>query len=153
MTRKCILRDDNGPLCHSSVPVTTSSWNSYKQRLKQTDSSSYPDCGMDPQDVPHLVNCTLYRRGWLKRAYNNNQYSKDIEDKLRKRRTSCALFILNAESHNITSGNLKTMCGDVDCKTDGRVPLHQTPSNLLQLLATTKKDILQAIHTSCQYIN
>ena len=32
--------------------------NSYKKRLKQTDSSSYPDCGMDPQDVPHLFNCT-----------------------------------------------------------------------------------------------
>ena len=32
--------------------------NSYKKRLKQTDSSSCPDCGMDPQDVPHLFNCT-----------------------------------------------------------------------------------------------
>ena len=34
--------------------------NSYKKRLKQTYSSSYPDCGMDPQDVPHLFNCTAY---------------------------------------------------------------------------------------------
>ena len=33
--------------------------NSYKKRLKQTDSSSCPDCGMYPQDVPHLFNCTL----------------------------------------------------------------------------------------------
>ena len=32
--------------------------NSYKKRLNQTDSSSCPDCGMDPQDVPHLFNCT-----------------------------------------------------------------------------------------------
>ena len=34
--------------------------NSYKKRLKQTDSSSCPDCGMDPQDVPHLFNCTVH---------------------------------------------------------------------------------------------
>ena len=34
--------------------------NSYKKRLKQTDSSSCPDCGMDPQDVPHLFNCTAH---------------------------------------------------------------------------------------------
>ena len=34
--------------------------NSYKKRLKQTDSSSYPDCGMDPQDVPHWFNCTAH---------------------------------------------------------------------------------------------
>ena len=32
--------------------------NSYKKRLKQTDSSSCPECGMDPQDVPHLFDCT-----------------------------------------------------------------------------------------------
>ena len=32
--------------------------NFYKKRLKQTDSSSCTDCGMDPQDVPHLFNCT-----------------------------------------------------------------------------------------------
>ena len=76
--------------------------NSYKKRLKQTDSSSCADCGMDLQDVPHLFNCTAHPttltpkslwdrpvktirelsfldpenlnlgRGWLKRAYNNN---------------------------------------------------------------------------------
>ena len=34
--------------------------NSYKKRLKQTDSSSCPDCGMDPQDVPRLFNCTAH---------------------------------------------------------------------------------------------
>ena len=34
--------------------------NSYKKRLKQTDSSSCPDCGMYPQDVPHLFNCTAH---------------------------------------------------------------------------------------------
>ena len=28
--------------------------NSYQKRLKQSDSSRCPDCGMDPQDVPHL---------------------------------------------------------------------------------------------------
>ena len=39
--------------------------NSYKKRLKQTDSSNCPDCGMDPQDVPHLFNCTDH-------PYNNN---------------------------------------------------------------------------------
>ena len=33
--------------------------NSYKKRLKQTDSSSCPDCGMDRQDVPHLLNALL----------------------------------------------------------------------------------------------
>ena len=32
--------------------------NFYKKRLKQTDSSSCPDCGMHPQDVPHWFNCT-----------------------------------------------------------------------------------------------
>ena len=31
--------------------------NSYKKRLKQSDSSRCPDCGMDPQDVPHLFDC------------------------------------------------------------------------------------------------
>ena len=34
--------------------------NSYKKRLKQSDSSSCPDCGMDPQDVPHLFDCTSH---------------------------------------------------------------------------------------------
>ena len=34
--------------------------NSYKKRLKQTDSSSYPECGKDPQDIPHLFNCTAH---------------------------------------------------------------------------------------------
>ena len=37
--------------------------NSYKKQLKQTDSSSCPDCGMDPQNVPHLApNDTAYKR-------------------------------------------------------------------------------------------
>ena len=30
--------------------------NSYKKQLKQSESSSCPDCGMHPQDVPHLFN-------------------------------------------------------------------------------------------------
>ena len=34
--------------------------NSYKKRLKQSDSSSCPDCGMDPQDVPHLFDCMAH---------------------------------------------------------------------------------------------
>ena len=34
--------------------------NSYKKRLKQSNSSSFPDCGMDPQDVPHLFDCTSH---------------------------------------------------------------------------------------------
>ena len=34
--------------------------NSYKKRLKQTDASSCPYCGMDPQDVPYLFNCTAH---------------------------------------------------------------------------------------------
>ena len=34
--------------------------NSYKKRLKQNDSSRCPDCGMDPQDVPHLFDCMAY---------------------------------------------------------------------------------------------
>ena len=34
--------------------------NSYKKRLKQSDSSGCPDCGMDPQDVPHLFDCMAH---------------------------------------------------------------------------------------------
>ena len=34
--------------------------NSYKKRLKQSDSSRCPDCGMDPQDVPHLFDCVVH---------------------------------------------------------------------------------------------
>ena len=34
--------------------------NFHKKRLKQTDFSSCPDCAMDPQDVPHLFNCTAH---------------------------------------------------------------------------------------------
>ena len=34
--------------------------NSYKKRLKQSDSSSCPDCGMDPQDLPHQFECTAH---------------------------------------------------------------------------------------------
>ena len=33
---------------------------SYKKRLKQSDSSRCPDCGMDPQDVPHLFDCIAH---------------------------------------------------------------------------------------------
>ena len=31
-----------------------------QKRLKQTDSSTCRDCGMDPQDVHHLFNCTAH---------------------------------------------------------------------------------------------
>ena len=50
MTRKYILRDDNGLLCYRSAPATAS-------------SSSCPDCGMDPQGVPHLfkLHCSPHR--------------------------------------------------------------------------------------------
>ena len=34
--------------------------NSFKKRLKQTDSSSCPESGMDPQDGLHLFNCTAH---------------------------------------------------------------------------------------------
>ena len=34
--------------------------NSYKKRLKQSESTSCPDCGMDPQDVPHLFDCMAH---------------------------------------------------------------------------------------------
>ena len=34
--------------------------NSYKKRLKQTDSLSCQDRGIDPPDVPHLVDCTAH---------------------------------------------------------------------------------------------
>ena len=34
--------------------------NTNKKRLKQTDSSSCLDGGMDPQDVPHLFDCTAH---------------------------------------------------------------------------------------------
>ena len=33
---------------------------SYRKRLKLTDSSSCPDCGIDQQDIPHLFNCTAH---------------------------------------------------------------------------------------------
>ena len=33
---------------------------SYKKRLKLTESSSSSDCGIYPQDVPHLFNCTAH---------------------------------------------------------------------------------------------
>ena len=46
--------------------------NSYKKRLKQTDSSSCPDCGMDPQDVSYLFNCT---------AHPNDQSPVNLLDK------------------------------------------------------------------------
>ena len=34
--------------------------NSYKKRLKQSDSSRCADCGMDPHDVPHLFDCVAH---------------------------------------------------------------------------------------------
>ena len=34
--------------------------NVYTRRLKHTDSSSCPDWGIDPQDVPDLFNCTAH---------------------------------------------------------------------------------------------
>ena len=34
--------------------------NSYKTRLKQSYSSSFPDGGMDPQGVPHLFDCMAH---------------------------------------------------------------------------------------------
>ena len=34
--------------------------NSYKKRLKQSDYSSCPDSGIDPQDVPDLFDCTTH---------------------------------------------------------------------------------------------
>ena len=46
------MTDNRGPLCHSS--------GFYKKGLKQTDSSSCPDWGMDLQDVPHLFNCPAH---------------------------------------------------------------------------------------------
>ena len=39
--------------------------NSYKKRLKQTDSSSCSDCGMDPHNVPHLFN-SIFKTGEVK---------------------------------------------------------------------------------------
>ena len=39
--------------------------NSYKKRLKQSDSSSCPHCGMDPQDVPHMFDCTAHSNDLL----------------------------------------------------------------------------------------
>ena len=34
--------------------------NSYKKRLRQNHSTSCQDSGMDPQDVPHLFDCTAH---------------------------------------------------------------------------------------------
>ena len=37
--------------------------NSNQKRLKETDSSSCPDCGRDPHDVPHLFYCRAHPNG------------------------------------------------------------------------------------------
>ena len=42
------------------APLQSNCCNCYKKLLRQTDSSSCPDCGMDPQDVPHLFDCTAH---------------------------------------------------------------------------------------------
>ena len=44
--------------------------NSYKKRLKQTDSSSCPDCGMDPYDIPYLFYWTVHPND-LSQSYVN----------------------------------------------------------------------------------
>ena len=49
--------------------------NSYKKRLKQSDSSSCPDCGMDPQDVPHLFDCMAHTND----LSHGNLWDKPIE--------------------------------------------------------------------------
>ena len=47
------------PLSEVNLP-SFSFLKMFKKRLKQSDSSSYPDCGMDPQDVPHMFDCTAH---------------------------------------------------------------------------------------------
>ena len=56
MTRKPFYRYDKGQLRSGHCKPL----NSYKKRLKQSDSSNCPDCRMDPQDVPHLFDCTAH---------------------------------------------------------------------------------------------
>ena len=46
--------------------------NSYKKRLKQTKSSSCPDCGIDPQDVSHLFKCTDHHTALTPEIYGKD---------------------------------------------------------------------------------
>ena len=55
MTRKPIYRDDNR-LRSGHCKLL----NSYKKRLKQIYLSSCLDCGLDPHDVPHMLNFTAH---------------------------------------------------------------------------------------------
>ena len=54
LTRRQRAHSLTAPLRHCKL------LNTYKKRLKQTESSSCPNCGMDPQDVPHLFNRTAH---------------------------------------------------------------------------------------------
>ena len=111
--------------------------NSYKKRLKQTDSSSCPDCGMDPHDVPHLFNCTAYPIVWtpenlwdivvmtirdlsflepglttrvLKRAYNNNNSGVPMTSIICVQKIRCTKQIKNlTEHHNSTQSYCQTL--------------------------------------------
>ena len=58
ITRKPIYRDDHWQLYHSSVSDIVNSCIPTKKRLRLTDSWSFLDCGIDPQDVPRLLICT-----------------------------------------------------------------------------------------------
>ena len=45
---------------------------SYTKRLKQSDTSRCPDCGMDPQDVPHLFDCVAHPNDLMGQAHRDN---------------------------------------------------------------------------------
>ena len=61
MTRKPTYRDDKGQLYHSSVPDITTYWiPTNSDWSKVILNSSCSDCRMDPQNVPHLFDCTAH---------------------------------------------------------------------------------------------
>ena len=76
MTRKPSYRDDKGSQLRSGHCKLL---NSYKKRLKQSDSSSCPDCGMDPQDVPHLFDCTCKLMGQANRDDTGTELSGNVQ--------------------------------------------------------------------------
>ena len=61
--------------------------NCYKKRLKQTASSNCPDCGIDPQDVPHLFKCTAYHNDMSPVNYGTSQSRRYGNSAFRTRAT------------------------------------------------------------------
>ena len=60
MTRKTLLQRRQRTTLSQLRSGHCKLLNSYKKWLKQSDSTRCPDCGMDPQDVPHLFDCVAH---------------------------------------------------------------------------------------------